>query len=109
MRGRNHAVRTANSREEAEAALAEQDFDLIIADVQVAGSQDQPGLVAWLAANRPALEQRVVLMRAAAPSGLKNEEARNAFPILQKPFKAADLLAVVETALGDLHAAPIER
>jgi PAS domain S-box-containing protein len=109
LRGRNHAVRTANSREEAEAALAEQDFDLIIADVQVSGSQDQPGLVAWLAGNRPALEQRVVLMRAAAPSGLKNEEARNAFPILQKPFEGADLLAVVEAALGDLQAAPIER
>jgi PAS domain S-box-containing protein len=109
LRGRNHAVRTANSREEAEASLAEQDFDLIIADVQMSGSQDQPGLMAWLAANRPALEQRVVLMRAAAASGLKNEEARNAFPILQKPLKAADLLAVVEAALGDLHAAPIER
>ncbi len=109
LRGRNHAVRTASSLDEAESLIEEGDFDLVLADVEVSGRVGQPGLHAWLTANKPALAQRLVLMRAAAPSGPANEEARSGLPILQKPFKTADLLAVVEAALGDVHAALIGR
>ncbi len=109
LRERNHAVRTAGSLDEAKSLIAEQDFDLVIADVRISGSADQPGLHAWLTAKKPALAQRVVLMRATTPSGSTKEEGRSGFPILQKPFKTADLLAMVEAALGDVHATAVER
>jgi PAS domain S-box-containing protein len=109
LRGQNHSVRTASSLDEAQSLVGERDFDLVVADVQVSGSTSQPGLHAWLAANKPALAQRLVLMRATAPSGPTGEKLRSGLPILQKPFKSADLLAVVEAALGDIHAALIGR
>jgi len=110
LRERNHVVRTARSLDEAEALIEERDFDLVVADLHVSGKSGQPGLHAWLTANKPSLAGRLVLMRATAPSSVPtNEEARGTFPILQKPFKTADLLAIVEAALGDVHAAPTGR
>jgi PAS domain S-box-containing protein len=109
LRERHHTVRVAGTLSEAEAILEEQDFDVVVADMQVSGSAGQTGLQAWLAAKRPALLQRLVLMRASAPPGPTSEESRGGFQILQKPFKAGDLLAAVEAALNDIHAAPIER
>jgi hypothetical protein len=55
------------------------------------------------------LAQRLVLMRASAPTGPGGEELRGEFQILQKPFKAGDLLTAVDAALGDVHVAPVER
>ena len=109
LRGQNHAVRTASSLAEAQSLIAEGDFDLVVADVQVSGSAGQPGLHAWLTANKPALAQRLVLTRATAPSEPTKEGARRGLAILQKPFKTADLLAVVEAALGGVHATAVER
>jgi PAS domain S-box-containing protein len=110
LRGRNHVVRTARSLDEAQALIEERAFDLVVADVNVAGNAGQPGLHAWLTANKPGLAQRLVLMRATAPlSGPTDQEPRSGLPTLQKPFKTADLLAAVEVALGDIHAAPIGR
>jgi hypothetical protein len=82
---------------------------VVVADMQVVGNAAQAGLRAWLAANRPALLQRLVLMRASTPSDPAGEKAQAYFRILQKPFKARELLAAVEAALSDVHAAPIER
>jgi DNA-binding NtrC family response regulator len=109
LRGRNHTVRTASSVNEAKSLIEEQEFDLVLVDMQMSGSVGQPGLQAWLTTKKPSLAQRLVLMRASAPAGPTNEDVRSGFPILQKPFKTADLLAVVEAVLGDIHAAPIGR
>ena len=109
LRERNHAVRAVRTLAEAKSALRERDFDVVVADMGLSGNASQDGLPAWLAANRPALVQRLVLMRASAPTGTPNEETPGGFPVLQKPFKAEDLLAAVEGALGDIHPAPIER
>jgi FixJ family two-component response regulator len=49
------------------------------------------------------------LMRATAPATPATEEMRGALQVLQKPFKAGDLLAAVEAALSDVHTAPVER
>jgi PAS domain S-box-containing protein len=109
LRESNHDVRAARTLDEAKAALAEPEFDVVVADMQVVGNAAQAGLRAWLAANRPALLQRLVLMRASTPSDPAGEKAQAYFRILQKPFKARELLAAVEAALSDVHAAPIER
>jgi len=106
---RNHSVRAAGTFDEAKAALEERDFDVVVADMRIAGDAGQTGLRAWLAANRPALLQRLVLMRASTPSGSASDKAQAGFQVLQKPFKAGELLAAVENALSDVHAAPIER
>jgi two-component system, NtrC family, sensor kinase len=109
LRGRNHSVRTATTLGDAQHMLQEEEFDLIVADMQVCRTAGEMGLHAWLAANRPALALRVILMRATTPSAPLSEEMRGALQVLQKPFKAGDLLAAVEAALNDVHSVPIER
>jgi PAS domain S-box-containing protein len=109
LRERNHVVRAARTLSEAKSALSEREFDVVVADTELSGNASHSGLPAWLAANRPALLQRVVLMRASTPSGTLNEATLSEFPILQKPFKAEDLLAAVEGALRGVQTAPIER
>jgi len=69
----------------------------------------QESLAEWLEANKPALAQRLIWMRASAASGTKSDATRNGSQILQKPFKSADLLAAVESALGQVQPAPIQR
>jgi DNA-binding NtrC family response regulator len=109
LRGSHHNVRAASTLDEAKAALGEQEFDVVVADMRVMGNTALAGLRAWLDGNRPALLQRLVLMRASTPSGPAGEKAQAGFRILQKPFKAGELLAAIEAALSDVHAAPIER
>jgi PAS domain S-box-containing protein len=109
LRGGGHTVRAAGTLPDAQLALQEQEFDLIVADTQDCRGAEQVGLYAWLAANRPALAHRVILMRASAPTGLAADDTQNAVQILQKPFKAGDLLAAVEGILSDVHAVSVER
>ena len=109
LRGRNHTVRTATALSDALRMLQEEEFDLIVADMQVCRTAGDMGLHPWLAANRPALALRVILMRATTPATPASEEMRGALQVLQKPFKAGDLFAAVEAALSDVHPAPIER
>jgi DNA-binding NtrC family response regulator len=106
--GRNHTVRTARTLRDAQLVLQKQEIDVVVADMQACGTGEM-GLHAWLAANRPALTLRVILMRATPSSVPLSEEMQGALQVLQKPFKAGDLLAAVEAALGDVHTVPVER
>jgi two-component system NtrC family sensor kinase len=108
LRARNHTVRTATALRDAQRVLQEQEFDVIVVDTQSCGTAEK-GLHAWLATNRPGLASRVILIRATAPSAPLSEEMRGALQVLQKPFKAGDLLAAVEAALSDVHTVPVER
>lgn len=108
LRGRGHTVRATGVLGDAHRALQEQEFDLIVADMQSCGAAGQTGLHAWLLANRPELAPRVILMRATTPSAAWSEQTREALQVLQKPFKAGDLLAAVEAALSDVHTVPVE-
>jgi len=105
LRGRDHTVRATTALSDAQLVLQEQEFDIVVADMQVCGSGEM-GLHAWLAANRPELAVRVIEMRATAPL---SEEVPGVLQVLQKPFKAADLLAAVEAALSDVHTVAVER
>jgi two-component system phosphate regulon response regulator OmpR len=110
LRGRAHAVRTARSAAEAKALLQEHEFDLIVADLQVHGGAHGSGFGLWLEAWKPVLAQRLVLMRAVElPGGGAEDSTHGTNHILQKPFKASDLLAAVDAVLGQMHAAPIGR
>jgi hypothetical protein len=65
----------------------------------------------WLAEHKPALSHRLIWMCAVAPSEDAGESmARNGRHILQKPFKANDLLAAVdELLLNSAQTAAIQR
>ncbi len=107
LREGNHAVRTAASFPEAQRLLGEQEFDAVVADAEVRAAAGGEGLQEWLVANRPALAGRLVWMSAAAIPAQAGNHAGNASLVLQKPFKAADLLSAVEMALGHVQPAPI--
>jgi DNA-binding response OmpR family regulator len=109
LRGRKHVVRATGTLTEALSVLERQEFDVVVADMGMFGGAATTGLRAWLAANRPALAQRLILMSATAATALNGEDMPVHTPILQKPFKSGELLAAVEAVLSDVHAAPIER
>jgi len=107
LREGNYAVWTAASFPEAQRLLGEQEFDAVVADAEVRAAAGGEGLQEWLTANRPALAGRIVWMSAAAMPAQDENHAGNGSYVLQKPFKAADLLSAVEIALGYVQPAPI--
>jgi PAS domain S-box-containing protein len=108
LRDGNHVVRTAANFPDAQRLLTEMEFDAVVADAEVRAVAGAEGLQDWLIANRPALATRLVWMSASANhTGAENGGA-NGFVVLQKPFKAAELLSAVETALGHIQPAPIQ-
>jgi two-component system NtrC family sensor kinase len=111
LRGRDHYVRTARDLREARALLEREDFDLIFADLQVSDGANGGGLGEWLAQHKPALSRRLIWTCAVAPSEDTGEHiAGNGRRILQKPFKANELLAAVdELLLSNVQPAAIDR
>jgi DNA-binding NtrC family response regulator len=92
------------------ALLEKQEFDLVVADVDLAGTAGRNILHDWILARRPGLAKRCVWMRGVTPLGRAPDEAlRNGNYILQKPFKAEELLEAVDGALGSIHISPVER
>jgi two-component system NtrC family sensor kinase len=110
LRRLNHRVHTARDMREALAFLEKIGFDLVIADLQVCAGSSGSGISEWLAQHRPALNRRLIWMCALAPSGGAGEKITgDGRPILQKPFKASDLLAAVdELLLNNVQAAAID-
>jgi two-component system NtrC family sensor kinase len=100
LRDGNHAVRAAASFSEAERLLRAQEFDVVVADAEVRPNAAGEALSGWLLVNRPALAKRLIWMRASAVPPVGENEPQNGLPVLQKPFKAADLLNAVDSALG---------
>ncbi len=111
LRGRDHQVKTARDIREAHALLQNEEFDLIVADLHVSDDANGGGLGEWLALHKPALSRKLIWMCAVAPSEDAGENmAVNGRQILQKPFKATDLLAAVDDLLlNSSQAAAIHR
>jgi PAS domain S-box-containing protein len=108
LRDANHEVRAAASLPEAQRLLGEHEFDAVVADAEVRAANGAENLQDWLTANNPELARRLVWMRASAmPSSAENHTGNGSF-VLQKPFKAADLLNAVEIVLGRVQPAPIQ-
>ncbi len=111
LRARDHRVEVARSLSAAHSLLEKQDFDVIVADLQIASGPNGTGLGDWLAQHRPALSRKLVWMSAVAPSGSAGEKMPGSpRQVLQKPFKVSDLLAAVDDLLlNRMDAAPIGR
>ena len=112
LRGRDHRVQTARDIPEARAWLEKEDFDLVVADLHVSDGANGGGLGEWLAQHKPALSHRLIWMCAVAPSEDAGESisGNGRHQILQKPFKASDLLAAIdELLLNNVQAAAIHR
>jgi len=111
LRARDHRVRTARNIYEACELIEKEDFDLVVADLHVSDGASGGELSAWLAQHKPALSHRMIWMCAVAPSEDAGEHiAGKGRQILQKPFKATDLLAAVdELLLNNVQAAAIHR
>jgi len=111
LRARDHRVRTARNIHEACELIDKEDFDLVVADLHVSDGASGGELSAWLAQHKPALSHRMIWMCAVAPSEDAGEHiAGKGRQILQKPFKATDLLAAVdELLLNNVQAAAIHR
>jgi PAS domain S-box-containing protein len=110
LRGREHTVRTTQTARQALTLLEENEFDLVIANVQGPPLQDGTSLRQWIEAKKPDLLQRLLWMGTIAPEGESiNEKGFAGFRILQKPFKAVDLLAEVEARLSEIYSASLER
>jgi two-component system NtrC family sensor kinase len=111
LRGRDHQVKTARDIREAFALLEKEDFDLVVADLHVSDGANGGGLSEWLAQHKPNLSRKLIWMCAVAPTEDAGENlSENGRQILQKPFKAADLLAAVDALLlNSAHASAIHR
>ena len=111
LRGRDHRVRTASDLAEARALLEKEEFDLIVADLRISDGANGDGLGEWLAQHKPALSRRLIWMCGVAPSEVAAEHiAGNGRQLLQKPFKANELLAAVdELLLSNVQPAAIDR
>jgi two-component system, NtrC family, sensor kinase len=111
LRARNHRVQTARSMPEACDLIEKEGFDLVVADLHVSDGANSGGLREWLTQHKPALSHRLIWMCAVAPFEDAVEHISGKGPqILQKPFKAADLLAAVdELLLTNVQAAAIHR
>jgi two-component system NtrC family sensor kinase len=107
--GREHAVETAKSAAGAMALLEQKEFDLVVADLDLAATAGRNILHDWIIARRPGLTKRCIWMRGAAPLSKSPHEApHQGTQILQKPFKAADLLAAVDGVLAGVQTAPVQ-
>jgi two-component system NtrC family sensor kinase len=109
LRGRDHQVLTAKCAADAMALLEKEDFDLVVADLDLSGTSGKNLLHDWILARRPSLAKRCVWVRAATPKEhAPDHPSLNGNLILQKPFKAEELLAAVDAVLG-VHTASVER
>jgi len=110
LRGRYPQVQACRSAEGAISFLKKRDFDVVVADLHGPGNEDVMRLRLWIEENKPRISQRVILMRASAPAPAPGEtHAGEGCPVLQKPFKAEELLALVEATLLQVDAAPVRR
>ncbi len=111
LRNSDHRVDTARNLREAHAMIAEHKFDLVVADLLVAESSEGSGLLDWISRHHPSLVSRVIWIAAVVPSPeLRDRILAKGTHILQKPFKASELLAAVdELLMNKIGAVPVDR
>jgi len=81
--------------------LSKGDFHGVISDMRTPGGVDGAQVHAWIAAHRPALADKLVFIT----GDIANEETaatlrRTGAPCVEKPFRVADFIAVVEQTMG---------
>ena len=81
--------------------LAQGDFHGVVSDMRTPGGVDGSQVYAWIASHRPALAGKLVFIT----GDIANEETaatlrRTGAPCVEKPFRVADFIAVVEKTMG---------
>lgn len=81
--------------------LARGEFHGVVSDMRTPGGVDGAQVYAWIAANRPALAGKLVFIT----GDIANEETaatlrHTGAPCVEKPFRVADFIAVVEQTMG---------
>jgi PAS domain S-box-containing protein len=105
---REHEVETAKTAADAMALLENRQFDLIVADLDLSGTVGRNILHDWIMARKPGMAKRCLWMRGVAALGRPPDETpTNGNYILQKPFKAEELLAAVNGVLGSIETVPV--
>jgi two-component system NtrC family sensor kinase len=95
-----YEVHTAKNRDELHALIDKYDFDVILADCDVADAHLTESFFDWLIEQRPALSQRMIRMYT---PGLRNEafdEKATAGFVLKKPLDKTKLLDTINVLLA---------
>jgi PAS domain S-box-containing protein len=110
LRGRDHQVRVAKTLKDAQDLLELHEFDVILSDGGMNRKGPGVALRHWLLACRPHLAARVIWMRSGTPGNTPSRVSEDGNPVvLQKPLKAAELLAAVDSLLHSVDASAIQR
>jgi len=96
-----YSVVCTESGAEALRLLARGDFHGVVSDMRTPGGVDGAQVYAWIAANRPALAGKLVFIT----GDIANEETvatlrSTGAPCVEKPFRVADFISVVEQTMG---------
>jgi CheY-like chemotaxis protein len=96
-----YSVVCSDSGAEALRLLASGEFHGVVSDMRTPGGVDGAQVHAWIAANRPALAGKLVFIT----GDIANEETaatlrRTGAPCVEKPFRVADFISVVERTMG---------
>jgi CheY-like chemotaxis protein len=96
-----YSVVCTESGAEALELLADGEFHGVVSDMRTPGGVAGAQVYAWIAANRPALAGRLVFIT----GDIANEETadtlrRTGAPCVEKPFRVADFITVVEQTMG---------
>jgi PAS domain S-box-containing protein len=109
LREHEHQVETVKNAADAMQVLEKEEFDLVVADLDLSGTAGRNILYDWILARRPGLAKRCIWTRLETPLGrMPDLPTHNGKYVLQKPFKAAELIEAVDGALGDVETAPVE-
>jgi len=111
LRGHGHQVHAARNSKEVRTVIDKFEFDVIVADLDIAEPVLAKNLPDWLIDYRPALSQRLIRMYTpASPNDVIAAHTAAGFVFLKKPIDAAQLLDAVNTMLSArVHATTVVR
>lgn len=101
LEGYGYAVVATESGASALYLLEEGDFHGVVSDMRTPGGVDGAQVYAWITTHRPELARRLVFIT----GDIANEETaatlrQTGAPCVEKPFRVADFIAVIEKTLG---------
>jgi len=96
-----YTVVCSDSGAEALELLSGGEFHGVVSDMRTPGGVDGAQVYAWIAAHRPTLASKLVFIT----GDIANEETaatlrRTGAPCVEKPFRVADFISVVEKTMG---------
>jgi CheY-like chemotaxis protein len=98
---KGYAVVNAGSGAEGLERLSEGQFAGVISDIRMPGAVNGAEVHAWIQKNRPELRARIILISGdTANSDTQAFLAQSGTPCIEKPFRAQQLISIVEKTFG---------